>query len=168
MTQAEKYLIKLRSVFLKNNLRVSEIEATTGNYDEKAKLIEKPVLTITTEFSEIGAYSDIIYFTFVLNSNSYRKYFFNLIKFYLNVKIYGFKEFKIIFYPSKNFNPDKFEKNIKKEKYFQAQFTYNINSKTPEFLLKEYLIIRDKIISSGVKNILEGWAYNGGTDNKNI
>lgn len=153
MTRAEKYLIKLRSLFLKNNVRVSEIEATTGNYDEKAKLIEKPVLTITTEFSEIGVYNNIMYFTFVFNSNSYKKDFFDLIKSYLNVKTYGFKDFKTIFYPSKNFNLNKFEKNIKKEKYFQAQFTYNISSKTPEFLYKEYLIIRDKVISSGVKII---------------
>ncbi len=85
-----------------------------------------------------------IYFTFVFNSNSYRKDFFDLIKSYLNVKIYGFKDFKSIFFPSKNFNPDKFKKNIKKEKYFQVQFTYNISSKTPEFLYKEYLMIKDK------------------------
>ena len=153
MAQAEKYLKKLRLLFLKNSLRVGEFEATTGNYDEKLKLIKKPVLTITTEFSEIGAYGDIIYFTFVFNSNSYRKDFFDLIKSCSNIKIYGFKDFKTTFYPSKNFNPDKFEKNIKKEKYFQAQFTYNISSKTAEFLYKEYLMIRDKIILSGVKII---------------
>jgi hypothetical protein len=85
---------QLRKLFLGKGEIVGKIEETFGNYNKNGKLIECGVPTTTTEFCEIGNYDDIIYFTFVIYSDSFNKNLFENLKNFSNFQIYGFKNFK--------------------------------------------------------------------------
>ena len=147
----KKHLQDFRELFLEKNGRVSDIEMTDGNYDERGDLIENSIPTITTDFCEIGNYDNIVYFTFVLYSSTYDKKLLDLLKNFLNMQIYGFKDFKTIFYPRIDFNHENFEKSIKKEKYFQVNFNFNLKDLTLESLYKEYIKIRNIFTKNKVK-----------------
>ncbi len=151
MLLEEKYINELKALFLKNGETAGDIEITHGNYDNNGNLIKKGILTITTDFCEIGSYDNAAYFVFIFYSNAYNKKLLDSLKRFSNVKIYGFKDFKTIFYPRSDFNHEDFENNIKKEKYFQAHFDYDFGAQTPELLYEEYLKIRDILIGSEVE-----------------
>ncbi len=150
MTIQEKYLIDFKKLLSNEREPVSEIEMTSENYNDEGNLIEKTIPTITTDFCEIGAYGNRIYFVFVAYSESYSKEFLNALKPFLNAQIYGLRVFKTNFYPKENLDFDKLEKDIKKEKYFQVQFNFNFDTTPAEKLLKEYIILKKFFIKSNV------------------
>ncbi|MBU1046900.1 hypothetical protein KKH36_03950 [Patescibacteria group bacterium] len=139
-------ITRIRESFLENNEKVGKLEYTSGNYDEEGVLIEKDIPTITTEFCEIGIYSNIIYFTFVINSNSYNEKLIDSLKNFSNFKIYGFKNFL------EDYNLKDLENEIKKDKYFQVNFNYSIDEKV-EFLLKQYQEIKKNMLKSKIEII---------------
>lgn len=145
------YLSEFKDIFLKNNEKNTEIEITFGNYDDNGKLIKEGVPTITTDFCEIGICKEIIYFVFIIFSDTYRKKIFDLFKDFPDVQFYGFKNFKVTLYPHPNFKYSEFENKIKKEKYLQIQFNYNISKISPELLYKEYIKIRNIFIRNKIK-----------------
>ena len=52
--------------------------------------------------------------------------------------MYGYKNFKTTLYPTPNFVYNNFEKEIKKEEYFQIQFDYNFKVSKPDDIYMEY------------------------------
>jgi len=141
------YLSKFKEI-LSVNEEVSEIEMTSGNYDDDGKLIKGDIPTITTEFCEIGIYKKTVYFVFIIHSDTYSKKVFDSLKGFSNVQFYGFKNFKDNLYPKSDFYYKEFEKGIEKDKYFQIQFNYDFNKILPELLHKEYLKIKDILIKN--------------------
>ncbi len=135
---------EIRKLFLEKEEVVGDIEKTFGNYDRNGNLIEYSIPTITTEFCEIGVYSEIVYFTFVIYSDSYNKKLFDNLKDLSNFKVYGFKSFL------ENFNLYEIEDKIKKEKYFQINFDYS-SIDNVEYLYEQYSKIKNLILDSGVK-----------------
>ena len=124
---------------------------TSGNYDDKGKLIENDIPTISTEFCEIGIYGKTVYFVFIIHSDTYSKKAFDPLKDFSNIQFYGFKDFKNNLYPKPDFNYKEFEEEIKKDKYLQIQFNYDFNKTSPELLYKEYLKIKDILIKINVR-----------------
>lgn len=117
----------------------SEIEMTSGNYDDNRKLIEYAVPTITTDFCEIGVYGEkTCYFTVILPSASFSKKLFLLVKNQEGIQIYGFKKFLINYFPVKNFSFGKLEEQINSEKYFQIQLTFNLQLVPLENIFRRY------------------------------
>jgi len=151
MPSPSKYLLSFKKILLEKKENVSEIEMTSGNYDNEGNLITEKISTITTDWCEIGIYHDIIYFTFVIYSESYNKNSFNLLKDFSNVQFYGFKDFKTILYPTSNFEYKHFEQKIKKDKYIQINFNYNPNKLPINELHNEYINIREKIKKSAIR-----------------
>jgi len=151
------YLLKFREILLINE-KVSQIEMTSGNYDDKGKLIKGDIPTITTEFCEVGIYEKVIYFVFIIYSDTYNREVFDSLKDFSNIQFYGFKDFKINLYPKLDFDYKNFEKEVKKDKYLQIQFNYDFNKILPELLYKEYLKIKDLLIKNKVRivNQMEG------------
>ena len=141
---------ELRKLFLENSEVVGEVEETFGNYNKKGELIKIGVPTITTEFCEIGSYDDIVYFTFVIYSDSFDKKIFDNLKNFSNFQIYGFKNFLENLYPEENFNLEEFENIIRKEKYFQINFDYSVDDSN-EDLYNNYIKIKNKILESRIK-----------------
>jgi len=137
---------QLRKLFLGKGEIVGKIEETFGNYNKNGKLIEGGVPTTTTEFCEIGNYDDIIYFTFVIYSDSYNKNLSEHLKRFSNFKIYSFKNFL----EDIDIKLSDFEEKIKKEKYFQINFNFSIVEDN-ETLYYKYIEIKDKILESGIK-----------------
>lgn len=148
MSDAE-FIKTLKKLLEKKNQKVADIEMTSGNYDEEGILITEKIPTITTEFCEIGRYKHkITYFVFILNSSQFTKNLFNMISKYKNMKIYGFKNFLVNFYPKKGFLYSEFEEEIKEEKYIQIQFSSNRKQSKPEYILKKYLELKEIFIST--------------------
>ncbi len=143
-----KYLSDFRKI-LSQNEKVSEFEMTSGNYDE-GKRIEEKIPTITTEFCEIGIYDDIIYFVFIINSNTYSEKLFNELKNFPNVKFYGFKNFNDTLYPKLDFQYDKFVEKVKQDKYLQVQFDYDVQKISVEIFYQEYVKIKKIFVGNKV------------------
>lgn len=131
-------IIQLRDLLIEGNYKVSEIEMTSGNYDENKELIRKQIPTLTTDLCEIGVYDETCYFTVILYSNSFSRNVFNAVKIQKGIHIYGFKNFIEDYYPKKHFSYAKLERQIKKEQYFQIQFNFNTKSLTIKKILEEY------------------------------
>lgn len=148
MNQSDQFIHKFRQILIANSHQVGAIENTTGNCDDQGNIIDQPIPTITTDFCEIGAYNNTIYFTFIVYSNSYTQKLFDEFKNYPNVQFYGFKNFNTTLYPRSNFNYQKFEQTIRQDKYFQIQFNYNLDEQISnlENLYENYLMICDKIV----------------------
>lgn len=129
-------LNQFRDILLKNKKSVSELEYTKNNYDNKGKLIEEDLPTITTDFCEVGLHDDEIYFVVIVEPKTFNLELFNKIKDKEDVQIYGFTDFNRTLYPSDKFDFDKFLKQNRKEKYIQIQFNYkNISASD---LFEEY------------------------------
>lgn len=123
---------QLKAKFDERGLRYSK-ELTSGNYDDEGKLIDKKILTLTTEYCEIGFNDRTIYLVFIIQSDSWTKEFFDEIKKFSNLQIYGFRKF-LKNYDLTN-NP---ESDIKSESRFQMQFSFKINDLTTDQLMTEY------------------------------
>ncbi|MBU1557453.1 hypothetical protein KKC45_00625 [Patescibacteria group bacterium] len=137
---------ELRKLFLEKGEIVGDIEETADNYDNNGNLINESIPTFTTESCEIGSYEDVVYFTFVVYSDSYNKKFIELLKNLSNFQAYCFKNF------SEDLDVDskEFEEKIKKEKYFQINFEYSVNDDS-KYLFDRYSKNRNLILESGVK-----------------
>ena len=147
------FLLKLKELLIKGGFFVTEIETTHGNFDNLGNLITAGIPTITTNLCEMGIHGNDIYFVFIIDSNTYNKKLFGSIKIFNNIKIYGFKNFRTTLYPVSDFLYRNFEKEIKKEKYFQIQFDYDSNVTTPGQLYKKYNDINDIFIKNKTKVI---------------
>lgn len=147
------YLSKLRNILTKNNEDISDLEMTSGNYDDNGNLIKEDVSTLTTRFCEIGVYQNNIYFVFIIQSDNYTEKLFESLKSFSNIQFYGFKDFKNNLYPKDNFSYQEFEKEIKKDKYLQIQFNYQISKMLPELLFGEYNKIRNILNNNKVEVI---------------
>jgi len=144
-------LIKeIRESFIEKGEMIGSFEKTTGNFDKKGNLIEASIPTVTTEFCEIGSYDDIIYFTFVIYSDSYNKKIIGNLRDFSNFQIYGFKNFLENLYPKENFNFKEFERELKKEEYFQINFDYSVENDV-EYLYEQYSKIKNLILDSEVR-----------------
>ncbi|TRZ77229.1 DUF3201 domain-containing protein [bacterium] len=146
----KKYLLDFREIFLKNE-KVSELEMTSGNYDDEGKLIEGTIPTLTTEFCEIGVYNKTIYFVFIIHSDTYSKELFNVLKKFSNVKFYGSKDFNDTLYPKSDFQYEEFEEKIKQDKFLQIQFNYDIQEISAKLLYQEYKKIKKIFVEKQVK-----------------
>lgn len=149
---SEEYIKKLKEIIAKNNEKISELEYTTGNYDNGV-LIKKGVPTITTEYCEIGIIDSNMYFVYIILSNSATKKLIKLLSNYTNVQIYGFKFFNNNFFPKNNFVWEDFKEKLKKEKYTQIQFNYSAIKLNPQKVYLEYIKINNLLSSSGLQTI---------------
>ncbi len=138
-------ITEIRNLLLKNE-KIGDIEFTSSNFDDDGNLIKEEISTITTEFCEIGSYGNIIYFTFVIYSNSFDNKLIDLLDDFSNFKIYGFNDFL------NNYDLKDLENEVKKEKIFQINFNYSIDDNI-EYLSKQYQEIKNIIIESKVKVI---------------
>jgi hypothetical protein len=124
---------QLKAAFDKRNGHYFE-EFTSGNYDDNGKIIDEKVPTLTTKFCEIGFHGQIIYLVFIAQSDYWSKEFFDEIKIFSNLKIYGFNKFLKDYDLTKD--P---ELEIKSEPYFQMQFSFkNDDNLKATDLLNEY------------------------------
>jgi len=151
MNKSQKASIeKLRLILIDHNEKVSDIEFTTGNYDDKGILINKSIPTITTEFCEIGIYNETLYFVYIIHSKSFNENFFDkIIK--ENVQIYSFKNFKTNLYPQNNFKYANFVKKINNEKLLQIQINFDYNKNTIHDIFKHYKNIKKLFIQNDIK-----------------
>lgn len=145
------FLRKLKIIVILKGDLVGDLEMTAGNYDDSGNLIKAKIPTITTNFCEIGLHDNNLYFVFIIHSNTNNNFnnFFDAVKDFSNVKIYGFKNFNKTLYPIFDFDYKNFEKEIQKDKYLQIQFNYDVVS--PEQAYKEYRKIKNIFIKSGLK-----------------
>lgn len=146
MTNNVELIENLRKALLRKKVAVSKLEMTSGNYDEKGRLITKPIPTITTELCEIGSYGNMVYFVCVISSNSFNSTLFRILKTYANAKVYGFINFKATLYPAPRFSYIKLKSVIEKEKYFQVQFEY-CDDLTAQELYEQYLKIKNDLLA---------------------
>lgn len=137
MTNNVELIEILRKALLRKKVAVGKLEMTSGNYDERGMLITKPIPTVTTNLCEIGSYKNMVYFDFVIFSDSFNSTFFEILQTYANVKVYGFTSFKATLYPTPGFSYMKLKLAIEKEKYFQVQFEFD-NGMSVDKLLEEY------------------------------
>lgn len=147
----EDFLIKFKMLVIKNNGLAGDLEMTPGNYDDSGNLIKAEIPTITTDLCEVGVYGNVLYFVFIIFSNTYSRKLFDLIKDFSNIQIYGFRNFKTTLYPSIGFNYHNFEKKIKEDKYLQIQFNYDFDLIQPQKLYKEYKKIADTFTTAEIK-----------------
>ena len=126
--KSKQLIVELRTLLVDNKVTVSEIEMTTGNYDEKGNLISQEIPTITTDLCEIGIYPGICYFTIILQSLLFTKELFNLISAYPGSHIYGFKSFLEDYYPKNNFYFNDLIKQAHSENYMQVQFNFRLKN----------------------------------------
>jgi len=144
-------LNQLRKLLVENKKLVSEMEYTSGNYDNDGNVIEENLPTITTDFCEIGSCGKDIYFVFVLESKDFSLELFEKIKDRPGLRIYGFDDFCTDLYLMNDFDFFGFLEKIGKEKYVQIQFSYE--KQTSLELLKEYLALIDIFKASKTKVI---------------
>jgi hypothetical protein len=76
----KKYLEKLRSLIVKNNIEVFGIEYVSSNYDNQNRKIDHAIPIIMTDRSEIGIYNNNIYLTYIILSSTFDKRLYNVIK----------------------------------------------------------------------------------------
>lgn len=134
----KKFLQELSGLITEDNIKVSDIEYTLGNYDKQNKKIDYALPTITTDHCEIGIYGDTIYLTFIIPSNTFSKNLFDSIKNINNIQLYSLINFKETLFPKIRNNYQSLKKEILKEKYLQVNFDFNINKISPGKLFKEY------------------------------
>lgn len=118
-------LNSLRGLLFKTNKTISSLEFTKNNYDDFGNLLDNDLPTFTTDFCEIGLSGDEIYFVFIMESKLFNIKLFDELKNKINIKIYGFVDFKNNLFPSDNFNFDVFLNKIREDKYLQIQFSFN-------------------------------------------
>lgn len=132
------FLNNLRTLLQRNNLPVGDIELTSGNYDDKGRLIKEEIPTITTALCEIGIfYNKICYLTLVLSSDSFSKKLFQAVKDIEGAHIYGFKNFLEDYFPS-NLSFEEIDSKIKNENLFQIQVNFDIEKANPEDIFINY------------------------------
>ncbi len=145
-------LIKsLRNLLERNSHQVSEVEMTSGNYDEHGCLMKGEIPTITTGFCEVGAYGEVCYFTIILKSSIFTRKLFDSIAKYPGVQIYGLREFQTNYYPKDNFVYNDFEKQINSEEFMQIQFNFDIINLSPEMIYKKHSEIVSMFKSTGIE-----------------
>lgn len=149
--KTKKFLNSLRILLKKYNQPVTELEMTSGNYDDQGKIIGEKIPTLTTDFCEIGVYNNNLYFTVILYSNSFSNKSFSKIKSLDKIHIYGFKNFDEDYYPIKNFSFNNLVNQIKNEIYFQIQFNFEMYNLTPRNIFKRYLEIKKILEKSEAK-----------------
>jgi len=132
------FLQQFRMLLIKDNCSVGDIELTPGNYDNFGNLIEIDIPTVTTDLCEIGIFDNSLYFVVIVSSDTFKRFDFDLLKTFSNIKIYGLKEFNRTLYPISNFIYENFERQILNDKYLQIQFDYQYSVINPEDLFKEY------------------------------
>lgn len=148
----KNFLDSLRRKLRREGLLVTEIEMTSGNYDDDGNFIKEQVPTLTTDFCEIGVISGkTCYFTVILYSDLCPKSLFDSIKDYKEIHIYGFKSFLEDYYPKKGFSFSKLVEEIKSEPYFQIQFNFNIQRSDFETIFQEYMKLKEIFAGSRVK-----------------
>ncbi|MFC1645344.1 hypothetical protein ACFL08_04945 [Patescibacteria group bacterium] len=146
----KKDLGKFRELLIRDGKAVSEIERTSGNYDNDGNLIEGELPTVTTDFCEVGLYDDDgAYFVFVVESKTFDLGLLEELKKESDISIYGFVDFNENLYPVSDFNEDKFFKQVKKDKYLQIQFDFE--EPETEELYGEYCRIVELLKNSNVK-----------------
>ena|GEM_PF-395112 len=138
---------------LDNGIAVSNIEMTSGNYDEDKNLIENKVPVITTDFCEIGAYGNTCYFTVIIESRSFNRDLFEGLKQQPGLHIYGYKSFIDDFYNDdmSDINYDDLRDRINSETYCQLQFNINIDKNDVAKVMKRYAEIRSVFDRSGTR-----------------
>ncbi len=136
-----EFITALRNLFLEQREKVSDIEMTSGNYDDGGKLIEGLIPTITTEFCEIGSYDNGVYMVCIVHSEDFSRDLFESIKDFSNVLIYGFNEFNTTLYPAPDFAYELFEKKSRQDKYLQIQFDFE--TLLPGIFAREYFKIKE-------------------------
>ena len=156
MLKTEQILSSLRKLLQLHNQSVSEIEITFSNYDH-GEVIAEGVPTITTDLCEIGIYNDTYYFTVILFSDQFSKQLFDVVKDLKGIHIYGFKNFLVDYYPTSNFSLRELESQIKKEVYFQVEFSFNFKEINTEEMFRKYTELEKvfKKYKSAVVNQLE-------------
>lgn len=145
---------KIRRLLIENHHEVSEIEMTSGNFDESGNLIEGEIPTITTELCEIGSYDNTCYFTIILLSNSFNEKLFEDIKRYEGLHIYGLENFKKDCFPKEGITFEELKSDLSKEKYAQIQF--NFTGLNIDRLLRKYIETKGIFTGIDVFNQLEG------------
>ena len=147
-------LIKeLRKILADNNIAVSDIEMTSGNYDDNKTLIKNDIPTITTDLCEIGLYDNICYFTVIAESSFVTDNLLSEIIKYPGLYIYGFKKFQENYYPTDNFSISLLKKQVALEKYVQIQFNFDINKLKPEEIYIKYNEVKSIFESRHIKVI---------------
>ncbi len=148
-----RFLQEMRGLFIKTNTPVSKLEMTSGNYDDCGNLIKTNIPSITTELCEIGIFNNTAYFVVIISSNTFHQTLFNSLKILPNIKIYGFKDFLKILYPTSNFFYKDFEREVRGDTYLQIQFSYKYNSTNPKILHEEYEKIK-KIFNTSTAHVI--------------
>lgn len=147
---SQNFLQEFKKLLSEDHDRVSDLEMTTGNFDDSGNLIKTDIPTITTDICEVGVYDNTLYCVVIIHSNSFTESTFNILKKLPNIKIYGFQDFNKTLYPTADSTYKKIEQEILNDKYLQIQFNYNYESITPRGLLEEYKKIKNILISSGL------------------
>jgi hypothetical protein len=80
-----------------NGERVSQLEHTTGNFDDFGQIINDAIPTLTTSLCEIGIHDQMLYMVFILKAASFSEGLFAAVRNY-DVKIYGFRDFQTTLY----------------------------------------------------------------------
>lgn len=147
-----KLIRNIRKTLINKNEPVSEIEMTSGNYDDDGKLINRPIPTITTNLCEIGSYDNVCYFTVILFSGIFSEKLLEALNVYRNIRIYGFKNFSEDLYPIKSFSYKKFEVVITQDKYLQVQFNYDASAEVAH-IIQQYFEINKLFEKMGISVI---------------
>ena len=145
------FLLELKKLLTNGGDKAGEIEMTFGNYTHEGVLIKDEIPTLTTDLCEIGVYEDVLYCTYICDTNFYTRKFFDLIVNEPNVAIYGLKNFHETWYPSDGFDSVVFETKLKSESYMQIEFNFSVTKMKPMDIYKKYLKIREVFSKSGMK-----------------
>lgn len=116
--QAKKpsHLIKIiRTRLKKTCFKVGPIEYTSGNYDEKGKLIQRKIPTLISEIGEIGVFNNNFYLVLIIKRSFVTLDFIKNIGQICPFTLYGLNNFLV------NLDPRKLS-NIQDEQYLQIQF----------------------------------------------
>lgn len=114
---------------------LSEVEYTTGNYDEKGDLIKKKIPTVTSEVGEIGVINGSYYLVLIFERNKLTKEFLSTLYQISECKIYGFKDFM------KSLDLEAIFQEDLDESYIQIQFD-GITTKQNHFLVELHYKLR--------------------------
>jgi hypothetical protein len=114
----------------------------SGNYSDDGGLIVNKIPTVTTDFCEIGAYSEVCYFTVIMKSDLFSKELLVLLSEYPSLQIYGLRNFLKNYYPKEHFDYPEFEKQTRAEEYTQIQFSFDKKELSPKFISDMYQEIK--------------------------
>jgi len=132
----------LRKLFVGGKQQVSKVQMTSGNYNDDGSEIQSKIPTITTDFCEIGVYTDICYFAILLKPELFTEELFDAVSAYLDVQIYGLRNFTDNYYPKDDFDYEEFEEQIVSEKYMQIQFNFSTNRLNSEAIKDKYFEVK--------------------------